>query len=219
MFDSNTQPKFLEKEDWIVRDIHCVPSLIKLFFRELPASPLQALNVANNNDKENKYTTYNLLRNALSTANLNSDKREALRDFKSALDLLSRAQFRYINVYRVLHLRVCTVLTIYLGHPCYIVVYYLKTDGTLWSTSTPSEKKVRSVFVGNLKSQHWQIQDIMLNKKCSPILTTVTILTTFLSKTLLFWVIGCNSYFTNRYIQAESWLVLVSTLCSKKCDF
>ena len=23
----------------------------------------------------------------------------------------------------------------------------------------------------------------------------------------------------NRYIQAESWLVLVSTLCSKKCDF
>ena len=41
MFDSGTQPKALEKEDWIVRDVHCVPSLIKQFFRELPNSPLQ----------------------------------------------------------------------------------------------------------------------------------------------------------------------------------
>ena len=40
MFDSGTQPKSLEKEDWIMRDVHCVPSLIKQFFRELPNSPL-----------------------------------------------------------------------------------------------------------------------------------------------------------------------------------
>ena len=40
MFDSGTQPKALEKEDWIMRDVHCVPSLIKQFFRELPNSPL-----------------------------------------------------------------------------------------------------------------------------------------------------------------------------------
>ena len=38
-------------------------------------------------------TTYSLLRSAVSSANLNSDKREALRDFKSALELLSNAQF------------------------------------------------------------------------------------------------------------------------------
>ena len=40
MFDSGTQPKCLEKEDWIMRDVHCVPSLVKQFFRELPNSPL-----------------------------------------------------------------------------------------------------------------------------------------------------------------------------------
>ena len=40
MFDSGTQPKSMEKEDWIMRDVHCVPSLIKQFFRELPNSPL-----------------------------------------------------------------------------------------------------------------------------------------------------------------------------------
>ena len=40
MFDSGTQPKAMEKEDWIMRDVHCVPSLIKQFFRELPNSPL-----------------------------------------------------------------------------------------------------------------------------------------------------------------------------------
>jgi hypothetical protein len=40
MFDSGTQPKSLEKEDWIMRDVHCVPSLVKQFFRELPNSPL-----------------------------------------------------------------------------------------------------------------------------------------------------------------------------------
>ena len=44
MFDSGTQPKALEKEDWIVRDVHCVPSLIKQFFRELPNSPLHHTN-------------------------------------------------------------------------------------------------------------------------------------------------------------------------------
>ena len=40
MFDSGTQPKSMEKEEWIMRDVHCVPSLIKQFFRELPNSPL-----------------------------------------------------------------------------------------------------------------------------------------------------------------------------------
>ena len=53
MFDSNTQPKYLEKEEWIIRDVHCVPSLIKLFFRELPASPLQAMTNNNNEHPTN----------------------------------------------------------------------------------------------------------------------------------------------------------------------
>ena len=36
MFDTQTVPDALHKEDWIQQDLHCVPSLIKLFFRELP---------------------------------------------------------------------------------------------------------------------------------------------------------------------------------------
>ena len=100
MFDSNTQPKYLEKEEWIIRDVHCVPSLIKLFFRELPSSPLQAM--TNNNEhscgnNNSMTTTYSLLRSAVSSANMNSDKRDALRDFKNALDLLSSAQFRSVT--------------------------------------------------------------------------------------------------------------------------
>ena len=104
MFDSNTQPKYLEKEEWIIRDVHCVPSLIKLFFRELPSSPLQAMTNNNNNNSEhncvdNMTTTYSLLRSAVSSANLNSDKRDALRDFKNALDFLSTAQFWSVDFY------------------------------------------------------------------------------------------------------------------------
>ena len=57
MFDSNTQPKYLEKEEWIIRDVHCVPSLIKLFFRELPASPLQAMTNNNNEHPTNSNGT------------------------------------------------------------------------------------------------------------------------------------------------------------------
>ena len=48
-----------------------------------------------------------------------------------------------------------------------------------------------------IKNQRWQIQDIKLNKKCSRILSTVTILTTFFSKTLRFWVI-CHKLKTVR---------------------
>ena len=44
-------------------------------------------------------------------------------------------------------------------------------------------------FRRRIKNQHWQIQNIMLNKKCSPILFTFTILTIFCSKTLRYWVI------------------------------
>ena len=36
LFETKTVPQALHKEDWIIQDIHCVPSLIKLFFRELP---------------------------------------------------------------------------------------------------------------------------------------------------------------------------------------
>ena len=36
MFDTQTVPEPLYKEDWIQQDLHSVPSLIKLFFRELP---------------------------------------------------------------------------------------------------------------------------------------------------------------------------------------
>ena len=95
MFDTGTQPKNLEKEDWIVRDVHSVPSLIKLFFRELPVSPLQSMTL---NNKENinrvSNSTYGRIRDATVMANLNSDKREALRDFRSALEMLSNAQFK-----------------------------------------------------------------------------------------------------------------------------
>ena len=50
----------------------------------------------NNNDNP-ATTTYSLLRSAVSSANLNSDKRDALREFKSALELLSSAQFRWVS--------------------------------------------------------------------------------------------------------------------------
>ena len=36
LFDTQTVPEALEKESWIIQDLHCVPSVIKLFFRELP---------------------------------------------------------------------------------------------------------------------------------------------------------------------------------------
>ena len=36
LFETQMVPQALHKEDWIIQDIHCVPSLIKLFFRELP---------------------------------------------------------------------------------------------------------------------------------------------------------------------------------------
>ena len=106
MFDSNTQPKYLEKEEWIVRDVHCIPSLIKLFFRELPSSPLQAM-TNNNNNNNMTTTTYGLLRSAVSSANLNSDKRDALRDFKNALELLSSAQFWSV----LYHCAICCALS------------------------------------------------------------------------------------------------------------
>ena len=126
MFDSGTQPKSMEKEDWIMRDVHCVPSLIKQFFRELPNSPLHygngnvtriSINNGNVSSSEKKpdqkhpneasnFNTgaqninstyspnYEMFRNAAAAAARNSDKREALKQFKSALNLLAKAQFK-----------------------------------------------------------------------------------------------------------------------------
>ena len=126
MFDSGTQPKSMEKEDWIMRDVHCVPSLIKQFFRELPNSPLHygngnvtriSINNGNASSSEKKpdqkhpneasnFNTgaqninstfspnYEMFRNAAAAASRNSDKREALKQFKSALNLLTKAQFK-----------------------------------------------------------------------------------------------------------------------------
>merc|ERR1719195_1726395 len=56
----------------------------------------------NNNDNPGT-TTYSLLRSAVSSANLNSDKRDALGEFKSALELLSSAQFSTLK-HLMLHL-------------------------------------------------------------------------------------------------------------------
>lgn len=106
MFDTGTQPACLEKEDWVIRDVHSIPSLIKLFFRELPVSPLQC-NVTNNNNCSNNnirdnqtsalpgefVNVYQLLKNAAAMGEQNSNKKDCLNEFKATLELLSRPQY------------------------------------------------------------------------------------------------------------------------------
>ena len=79
-FESNVPSDFLTKEDWIRQDIHCVPSLVKLFFRELP-EPLCSRK------------TLPLLKKAASVGALNSDSRESMPYFKAALGLMTKPQY------------------------------------------------------------------------------------------------------------------------------
>ena len=65
------------------------------------------------------------------------------------------------------------------------------------NTIPPPHIKSTVRFRRRIKNQRWKIQDILLNKNCGPILSTVTILTTFFSKTKCFWVI-CHKLKTVR---------------------
>ena len=78
-------------EPWINQDLHCVPSVIKLFFRELP-EPLCTEKV------------WPLLKNGLNMATLNSDSRDALPYFKQALNGLNLAPYRVLK-HLMLHLQ------------------------------------------------------------------------------------------------------------------
>ena len=71
---------FLSAEDWIRQDIHCVPSLVKLFFRELP-EPLCSRE------------TLPLLKKAAAVGSINSDSRESLPYFKAALGLMRKPHY------------------------------------------------------------------------------------------------------------------------------
>lgn len=90
MFDSATI-KNLNDEDWISQDLHCVPSLVKLFFRELP-EPLCAEDA------------YPLLKKGAAIAILNSDTREAMPYFRDALGHLGKAQYCTLR-HLMLHLQ------------------------------------------------------------------------------------------------------------------
>ena len=84
MFDTQTVPEPLHKEDWIQQDLHCVPSLIKLFFRELP-EPIFPEKI------------FPLLKKGAVINALNSDTREALPCFKEAITSLGPAQFKTLK--------------------------------------------------------------------------------------------------------------------------
>ena len=82
MFDTQTNPVALHEEEWINQDIHCVPSLIKLFFRELPKPLFEE-------------SSFELLKKGASVAQVNSDSREALPFFSEAIKSLNTNQKRY----------------------------------------------------------------------------------------------------------------------------
>ena len=84
LFETKMVPQVLHTEDWIIQDIHCVPSVIKLFFRELP-EPLCPEKM------------YQLLRQGVTIASGNSDSREALPYFKEALHFLSCYQYKTLK--------------------------------------------------------------------------------------------------------------------------
>jgi hypothetical protein len=81
MFDSQTNPAALHLEDWIHQDLHCVPSLVKLFFRELP-EPLCSEGA------------YPLMKKGAAISSVNSDTRDALPYFQEALSHLGKAQYK-----------------------------------------------------------------------------------------------------------------------------
>ena len=84
LFETKMVPSLLQNEDWIIQDIHCVPSVVKLFFRELP-EPLCP---------EKMYT---LLRKGATISAGNSDTREAMPYFKEALHFLSSYQYKTLK--------------------------------------------------------------------------------------------------------------------------
>ena len=94
LFDTQTVPDNLHKEDWIQQDLHCVPSLIKLFFRELP-------------DPMCTEGMFPLLKKGAAIAALNSDSREALPCFKEAVKSLSLKSDAHLATLRhlMLHLQ------------------------------------------------------------------------------------------------------------------
>ena len=81
----------LEKESWINQDLHCVPSVVKLFFRELP-EPLCT------------EKAWPMLKTGLNMATLNSDSRDALPYFKQALNGLHMAPYKALK-HLMLHLQ------------------------------------------------------------------------------------------------------------------
>lgn len=91
MFDTQTVPESLHKEDWIQQDIHCVPSLIKLFFRELP-------------DPMCSEKMFPLLKKGVAIASMNSDTREAMPCFKEALQIIGNCQYNALK-HLMLHLQ------------------------------------------------------------------------------------------------------------------
>ena len=91
LFDTQTVPQALEKEPWINQDLHCVPSVVKLFLRELP-EPLCT------------EKAWPMLKTGLNMATLNSDSRDALPYFKQALNGLNMAPYKALK-HLMLHLQ------------------------------------------------------------------------------------------------------------------
>ena len=80
MFEAGAGFEFLSASEWIRQDIHSVPSLVKLFFRELP-EPLCSRK------------TLPLLKKAATVGAKNSDSRESLPYFRAALGLMTKPQY------------------------------------------------------------------------------------------------------------------------------
>jgi len=91
MFDTQTVPEPLYKEDWIQQDLHSVPSLIKLFFRELP-------------DPMCSEKMLPLLKKGATIATLNSDTREAMPCFREVLESIGTNHFNTLK-HLMIHLQ------------------------------------------------------------------------------------------------------------------
>ena len=81
LFDLGTAPPSLHSEPWISQDLHCVPALVKLFFRDLPRPLISE-------------EAFPLLREALAIREANSDSRVALDHFRKALYKLSAGHYK-----------------------------------------------------------------------------------------------------------------------------
>ena len=81
LFDTGHAAEDLSSEDWLMQDIHCVPSVVKLFFREMPTPVITE-------------KCFPLLREAALKEGGNSDSRRALDHYRKALYALPRLQYR-----------------------------------------------------------------------------------------------------------------------------